>query len=69
MVFALTFLRNHLFFALTFFEQSLSPQEICEQLSFFYRIPIIPGETLLFFDEIQSCFGRYSVWIRPDCEH
>jgi predicted AAA+ superfamily ATPase len=37
------------------FEQSLSPREICEQLSFIYRIPIIPGETLLFFDEIQSC--------------
>ena len=39
----------------TFFEQSLSPQEICEQLSFFYRIPVVPGETLLFLDEIQSC--------------
>jgi predicted AAA+ superfamily ATPase len=38
-----------------FFEQSLSPQEICEQLSFFFKIPIIPGETLLFFDEIQNC--------------
>lgn len=37
------------------FEQSISPQEICEQLAFFYRTPIVPGETLLFFDEIQSC--------------
>jgi predicted AAA+ superfamily ATPase len=37
------------------FEQSFSPREICEQLSFLYRIPIIAGETLLFFDEIQSC--------------
>ena len=44
----------------TFFEQSLSPQEICEQLSFFYRVPIIPGETLLFFDEIQSCLPALS---------
>ena len=44
----------------TFFEQSLSPQEICEQLSFFYRKPIIPGETLLFFDEIQSCLPALS---------
>jgi len=43
-----------------FFEQSLSPQEICEQLSFLYRIPIIPGETLLFFDEIQSCLPALS---------
>jgi len=43
-----------------FFEQSLSPQEICEQLSFLYRTPIIPGETLLFFDEIQSCLPALS---------
>ena len=39
----------------SFFESSLSPQEICEQLALYYRTPIIPGETLLFFDEIQSC--------------
>ncbi len=39
------------------FEQSFSPQEICEQLSLFYRTPIIAGETLLFFDEIQSCMA------------
>ena len=39
----------------SFFESSLSPQEICEQLSLYYHTPIIPGETLLFFDEIQSC--------------
>ena len=44
----------------TFFEQSLSPQEICEQLSLFYRTPIIPGETLLFFDEIQACLPALS---------
>ena len=44
----------------TFFEQSFSPQEICEQLSFFFRIPVIPGETLLFFDEIQSCLPALS---------
>jgi predicted AAA+ superfamily ATPase len=39
------------------FEQALSPQEICEQLSFFFRTPIIPGVTLLFFDEIQTCMA------------
>ena len=44
----------------SFFEQSLSPQEICEQLSFLYRTPIVPGETLLFFDEIQSCMPALS---------
>ncbi|MCL2435619.1 MAG: AAA family ATPase [Lentimicrobiaceae bacterium] len=44
----------------TFFEQSLSPQEICEQLALVYRTPIIPGETLLFFDEIQSCLPALS---------
>jgi len=39
----------------SFFDTSLSPQEICEQLALYYHVPIIPGETLLFFDEIQSC--------------
>ena len=39
----------------SFFESSLSPEEICQQLALYYRTPIIPGETLLFFDEIQSC--------------
>ena len=43
-----------------FFERSLSPQEICEQLSFFYKTPIIAGETLLFFDEIQCCLPALS---------
>ena len=38
-----------------FFEASLTPQQICEQLAIFFNTPIIPGETLLFFDEIQSC--------------
>jgi len=41
----------------SFFESSLTPQEICEQLALYYHTPIIPGETLLFFDEIQSCQG------------
>jgi predicted AAA+ superfamily ATPase len=39
----------------SFFEQSTPPQEICAQLSLYFRTPIVPGETLLFFDEIQSC--------------
>lgn len=37
------------------FEVDLSPQRICEELSLFYSTPIIEGETLLFFDEIQQC--------------
>ena len=39
----------------SFFETPLSPREICEQLALYCHTPIIPGETLLFFDEIQSC--------------
>jgi len=39
----------------SFFDTSLSPHEICEQLALYYHTPIVPGETLLFFDEIQSC--------------
>jgi predicted AAA+ superfamily ATPase len=38
----------------TFFQGSLDPVKIIEKLSAYYSIPIIPGETLLFFDEIQA---------------
>ena len=38
-----------------FFEQNLEPAEICRRLSLYTRIPIVPEQTLLFFDEIQSC--------------
>jgi len=45
----------------SFFEKgSLSPQPICELLSIKYGIPIIPGKTLLFFDEIQACIPAIS---------
>ena len=45
----------------SFFEKgSLSPQPICELLSVRYGIPIIPGKTLLFFDEIQTCISAIS---------
>jgi len=37
------------------FETNNSPQDICEHLSFMFDTPIIPGKTLLFFDEIQAC--------------
>jgi uncharacterized protein len=39
----------------SFFEGSLSPQNICEKLSAYFDIPLVAGETLLFFDEIQAC--------------
>lgn len=29
---------------------------ICERLSMFYSTPVIPGETLIFLDEIQNCY-------------
>lgn len=37
------------------FDGTYSPLEICQLLSILIRVPIIPGRTLLFFDEIQSC--------------
>lgn len=37
------------------FDGSYSPQEICRILSVLLGTPIEAGETLLFFDEIQSC--------------
>ncbi len=39
----------------TFFEGNLNPYEISLKLSAYYGIPIVDGETLLFFDEVQSC--------------
>ncbi|KAA3618381.1 MAG: DUF4143 domain-containing protein [Calditrichaeota bacterium] len=38
-----------------FFQDSLNPVTIAEKLSVYSGTPIRPGETLLFFDEIQSC--------------
>jgi predicted AAA+ superfamily ATPase len=38
-----------------FFEATHDPVVLCEKLSGYYSIPCIPGKTLLFFDEIQSC--------------
>ena len=39
----------------SFFNQNLDPEELCGRLSLYTRTPIVPGETLLFLDEIQSC--------------
>lgn len=38
-----------------FFDGSLHPLGIIEKLSAYYTVPVIPGKTLLFFDEIQAC--------------
>lgn len=38
-----------------FFENSLDPETICQKLQAYYDIPITPGNTLVFLDEIQSC--------------
>jgi len=42
------------------FEGDLDPAILCENLSILYNIPIVPGKTLLFFDEIQSCIPAIS---------
>lgn len=39
----------------SFFDQNLDPERICTNLSAYFRVPIIESDTLLFFDEIQSC--------------
>ena len=38
-----------------YFQSDPDPDVICTNLSAYYNIPIIDGETLLFFDEIQAC--------------
>lgn len=42
------------------FTGNLSPETLCENLSVLYNIPIIPGRTLIFFDEIQACIPAIS---------
>lgn len=37
------------------FDGTHSPQEICSLLSVHLQVPITPGHTLLFLDEIQAC--------------
>lgn len=37
------------------FKESLNPFYLSEKLSAYFSVPIVPGETLLFFDEIQAC--------------
>lgn len=45
------------------FTGSLKPKEIASRLAAFYGIPVVPGETLLFFDEIQACpEAIHSLW-------
>jgi predicted AAA+ superfamily ATPase len=42
------------------FEGDLNPQALCENLAILYNVPVIPGKTLLFFDEIQACIPAIS---------
>lgn len=38
-----------------FFTDSLNPLVICQKLSTYFAVPIVEGETLLSFDEVQAC--------------
>ena len=42
------------------FETNLQPKRICDELSLIYNIPVEPGKTLLFIDEIQACLPAIS---------
>lgn len=45
------------------FEQEYDVSTICERLSILTSTPVIPGETLLFLDEIQACKAALkSLW-------
>lgn len=45
------------------FNGNLKPQDITSRLSVFYGVPIVPGDTLLFLDEIQACSEAiHSLW-------
>ena len=38
-----------------YFDGDIDVMEICDKISVQYKKPIVPGKTLLFFDEIQAC--------------
>lgn len=40
---------------IAFFEGSLNPRELNQKLTAYAGVPLIPGKSLLFFDEIQAC--------------
>lgn len=42
------------------FNGDLTPQALCDNLSLMFDMEILPGKTLLFFDEIQSCIPAIS---------
>jgi predicted AAA+ superfamily ATPase len=42
------------------FDGDLDPTVISENLSLLYNIPVVPGKTLVFFDEIQACIPAIS---------
>ena len=42
------------------FEGDLDPKELCRNLSILFNVPIVPGKTLLFFDEVQACLPAIS---------
>jgi len=42
------------------FEGNLDPIVLCDNLSVLYNVPIIPGKTIIFFDEIQACLPAIS---------
>jgi predicted AAA+ superfamily ATPase len=57
--------------ARSFFEKTIEPDELCKRLSAYYSLPVIPGETLIFLDEIQSSIPairslRYFCEQKPD---
>jgi len=43
-----------------FAKGGLSPQRLCQDLAAIYEIPVIPGKTLLFLDEIQKSLHAIS---------
>lgn len=46
-----------------FFKGSRDVKSIAAKLSDFFNVPVVPGETLLFLDEIQKCEDViHSLW-------
>ena len=42
------------------FAGDLNAKDLCHNLSILFNVPIVPGKTLLFFDEIQACVPAIS---------
>jgi len=53
---------------MSFFEENLKPQRLLKEWRLYFKKPILPGRTLIIFDEVQECPAALSS-LKYFCEH